>query len=1013
MNKIKYLIIVGLATASIARAVDYYVDASSSAGGDGSFSSPFQTIQSAADAMGAGDTCHIRGGTYHEPVSANGLNGTTGSPITFKNYSNEVVILDGSRPLTDLGSTGWTQHSGTIYKTTLNTDIWQLYVDGEVMISARWPNANFDDGSIWDKSSWAEGDESASSNGLAVDDPHDGIDLAASGLDMTGAMAILNIGSWKTWTREVATHTAGSNSFTYAPATTYLTYSHYYYLEGKLNLLDAEKEWFFDTATKTLYLWVPGGGSPSGDIRGKTQTYAFNITNSQHINLEGLDFFGTTFRFYRSPFITVRDCDLLYPSCSKRMLGIVAEPETSTIEERQRYTQTESAVINCTFRYAESHALHMKGKNNLVENCLFEYTDWSSSELPYLMSTILMDGDDALFRRNTSHTSGASEFFSVGNGLRQIMEYNDISQHGLLQTDGAAAQVTIQAQPGSVIRYNWFHDTPQHGARFDAPIPPVTWGSNGLMHHNVGWNCGADVVMIKGEDHFCYNHTALDSGANDVIILDDPGFGGTLTRNNAAGKLSGHRTIYAGIPGSTDHNWNGYVTGTDVKGQLLEPEFRDFRPRAGSDLIDAGTNVAGITTGTLGMAPDIGAYEYGADNYWIPGYQSSAASHPIPPNNASVQDKNRDLIWLGGYKGASFDVYFGTNASMVAAASTASPEFQGNQTNNIFAPTYPPGNNTWFWRIDTIAPTGTVKGSTWQYTIPDGLQTGDVVSSPLDDSWVFHGDTNNFGSSTQLRMRDYQGFGSRISFLKFSVALPSNSVMSSAVLRIRTRDNPISDTTVRSVPDNNWEEATITGINYPAVGGALDTRTNLFSQTWYQFDVGGFVNSTGIWSLALTSPHNDSARDFNSKEAPYAPELIVSYTLTDSDGDGLSDLWEIKYFSSLSYSDGTGDADLDGLSDYGEFIAGTDPTASASVLAVSVVGTDGTNHLILDWPSVSNRTYAVSGTTNQTVPIWHPVITNIAAIPPMNSETVTTENASGEFFRIEVKHNAIHEHPEA
>jgi hypothetical protein len=101
-----------------------------------------------------------------------------------------------------LGASGWTLHSGNIYKTTLNADIWQLYVDGALMMPARWPNASLDDNSVFDWDYWAWGNESASSNGVLVDEPHDGIDLAATNLDLTGAIAVLDVGSWKSWTRE-------------------------------------------------------------------------------------------------------------------------------------------------------------------------------------------------------------------------------------------------------------------------------------------------------------------------------------------------------------------------------------------------------------------------------------------------------------------------------------------------------------------------------------------------------------------------------------------------------------------------------------------------------------------------------------------------------------------------------------------------------------------------------------------------------------------------------------------
>ena len=66
--------------------------------------------------------------------------------------------------------------------------------------------------------------------------------------------------------------------------------------------------------------------------------------------------------------------------------------------------------------------------------------------------------------------------------------------------------------------------------------------------------------------------------------------------------------------------------------QTLESEWKyedvynfDFRPKAGSSLIDQGKHKPGFTDGYIGSAPDIGAYEYGDKNYWIPGYQTKKA----------------------------------------------------------------------------------------------------------------------------------------------------------------------------------------------------------------------------------------------------------------------------------------------------------------------------------------------------------------------------------------------------
>lgn len=73
--------------------------------------------------MSPGDTCYIRGGRYHEAVVISDLIGTAAKPVTFVNFGGEEVILDGTRPISDLGSTGWTNHSGSIYRTTLGGNV--------------------------------------------------------------------------------------------------------------------------------------------------------------------------------------------------------------------------------------------------------------------------------------------------------------------------------------------------------------------------------------------------------------------------------------------------------------------------------------------------------------------------------------------------------------------------------------------------------------------------------------------------------------------------------------------------------------------------------------------------------------------------------------------------------------------------------------------------------------------------------------------------------------------------
>ena len=126
-------------------------------------------------------------------------------------------------------------------------------------------------------------------NGTLIDEPHGEVDLAQSGLNIVDAIAILNVGSFKTWTRKVLTHSG--NTFTYEPVPEWKTKHHDYFLEGKLSFLDSEGEWFLDTLTNELYFWPPDNSNPNNlQIRGKVQSYAFNISNSDYVHIKNIEF---------------------------------------------------------------------------------------------------------------------------------------------------------------------------------------------------------------------------------------------------------------------------------------------------------------------------------------------------------------------------------------------------------------------------------------------------------------------------------------------------------------------------------------------------------------------------------------------------------------------------------------------------------------------------------------------------------------------------------------------------
>ena len=207
---------------------EYYVSTLGDSLNTGTFDSPFLHIQQAADIMQAGDICYIRQGVYTENITIDNKDGSEGIPIIFTSYNDERVVFDGTTSI----DTEWVPYTDNIWVTEIDFDVWQLFVNYEEMVMARWPNAYFSDGTIWDKENhWAHGmiddDENAYQNGTMIDKPNGDTALENLNFNIQGATAILNVGSFKTYSREVLTH--NGNTFTYAPADLWKSEHHDYF----------------------------------------------------------------------------------------------------------------------------------------------------------------------------------------------------------------------------------------------------------------------------------------------------------------------------------------------------------------------------------------------------------------------------------------------------------------------------------------------------------------------------------------------------------------------------------------------------------------------------------------------------------------------------------------------------------------------------------------------------------------------------------------------------------------
>jgi len=747
-----------LLCAACVGAGEYFVTPTGNDTNPGTAPKPFATLQRAADVMEAGDTCRIRRGVYRETVEAKG-SGAPGKPIRFVAVEGEEVILSGAEPI----QVEWTVHKSSILKAKVEQAVNQLFVDGEMMVEARWPNQPFE--KRWDKSTWRPNGHGSEYGKIA--DP----ELAESGVNWTGALAVLNVGMWETYLRPVQNHAAGQAWFNYAKGLSERHEAKWplrnrtrpgydrYFIYGKLDALDSPGEWFYDRAAKTLYLWPPSGKRPSDcRIEGKVREYGFIALGKSHIQLDGLRFFASTVLFETANDCAIENCTFDYPTYvvpTKRLDGSEPRVPKRTRRFAQRFfgglrvlapTWIEgkrNLIRNCRVAFSEGAGFMVLGSEGTIENCLIHDIDWRG-----LGNGCIYNGGGVylglcakgVFRRNTVYNVGASEGVILPTRGPSLCELNYVHHVGIVQSDGALIQCHGIKLNGTVIRYNWVHDQ-----------MAFHWGGVGIrgddlthhliVHHNVAWNCREKAIMIKGDDNAAYNNSCFDNPAIDLALwackepfkpwakaqhahLVEVQNAHSKAYNNYAPVLAGQMVneirrdgAIKLPPSELSHNYlpvlpklldaDALEFRDDVP-MLVHPAGYDFRPRQGSPLIDAGRKVEGVTDGYAGRAPDLGAYERGADSYWIPGYQAKQASRPIPGDGAESPATRTDLIWLGGYRATSYDVYFGTRKESL--------DPRGSQQGNVFPPGKLAAGRTYHWRIDSMTPTGKVKGDVWSFT---------------------------------------------------------------------------------------------------------------------------------------------------------------------------------------------------------------------------------------------------------------------------------------------------------
>jgi uncharacterized protein (TIGR03790 family) len=241
---------------------------------------------------------------------------------------------------------------------------------------------------------------------------------------------------------------------------------------------------------------------------------------------------------------------------------------------------------------------------------------------------------------------------------------------------------------------------------------------------------------------------------------------------------------------------------------------------------------------------------------------------------------------------------------------------------------------------------------------------------------------------------------------EFDVYLDDRNPTSNADFRVRNSQGTTSRREVELLLTQATPTTWRVGISGPSPLGTVYYTNDLPVQTWHRI---GYANDVvketfSIWldgiALATDVPYTASYTNLpwvdgvnfysaSLDEDVYIDNLVVSDSSAsllvseDSDGDGIPDAWELRYFEDLDRVSAEGDADGDGCGDRDEWLSGTHPGQPGSCLRTVQVGAGppGTGIGSVVFDTVPGHVYEVQHSAD--LADWQAVSTNFADATPM------------------------------
>jgi hypothetical protein len=461
----------------------YFVSTSGADNAAGTLAQPFRTIQAAANAAYSGDTVEIEGGAYHETVTP------PHGGVTFTNYNNQAVTISGADAVS-----GFSNYSGSIYATSLSSSLGegnnQVFVDGQVLNEARWPNTSLN------PSSPTKATIGSYSNSTIYDSS-----LTQGNGYWVGADINITPGDgWTTYTGSVTA--SGPGWITVAlPATDAYEQpaaGNSYFLYGKFQALNTAGEFYVDSSNK-LYLWDQYGDNPNyHDVEVKDRLYGFDLSNVANTTIQGINLFACTINTgWNSTGTTINDINASYISQFMVVQNGWVPPSPAGI---QLYGSN-SILENSTIAYSAGDGVFIDNNSITVKNNTIHDVDYSGTD----SASIRAYGSNITIADNTIYNTGRDGINFRGSGYSIL--YNTIHDCMLQTADGGGIYTVSDNGGGSVIAYNAVYNINVVSGYDGAGIYLDNDSSNFIIHDNTTANVQAGLKL----NFTSYNETIYNN----------------------------------------------------------------------------------------------------------------------------------------------------------------------------------------------------------------------------------------------------------------------------------------------------------------------------------------------------------------------------------------------------------------------------------------------------------------------------------------------------------------------